>query len=168
MHGAGVYIDTNGNVYDGNFQHGKFHGFGKLKETAGDFYEGEYRFGKKNGHGSMTDAEGNKYIGEWKDNMRWGFGTYEDVLDGVYKGQYHNDVRHGPGYYFWLEGEVDAVVCKNGVRVGKGVGWNHDRKECWLMMNGQYMKHITINDGKRITQSLGLEVTAVSDEVLPF
>ena len=104
------------------------------------------------------DLDGNIYTGEWQDNKRVGYGIYNDVLGGVYKGEYQNDVREGPGYYFWPEGEADAVVCRNDARVGKGVGWSSDRKRAWIMIDGEFQEHITVQDGKRITERLGLEV----------
>ena len=79
-------------------------------------------------------------------------------MDGIYKGQYQHDVRDGPGYYYWPDGETDAICCKNDVRVGKGVGWSPDRKSAWIMIDGEFQGDIPASEAKRITLSLGLEV----------
>jgi len=158
MHGKGTYVDAQGNKYDGFFREGKFDGHGKLNSTNGDCYEGNFEKGKKHGYGVLEDIDGNIYSGAWVDNKRCGYGTYKDVLGGMYKGQYRCDVRNGPGYYYWPDGETDAIMCSNDERCGNGIGWSQDRKQAWIMIDGEFQGYVSVDDGKRITEDLGLEV----------
>ena len=158
MHGEGVYFDAQGNTYEGHFHKGKFHGLGQHISINGDYYKGEFIHGKKHGYGKLKDVHGNIYSGEWNDNIRCGYGTYQDVLGGIYKGQYREDVRDGPGYYYWPNGNTDAIKCINDVCCGHGVGWSQDRKQAWIMIDGEFQEFVSVDEGKRITENLGLEV----------
>ena len=158
MHGKGSYVDAQGNTYEGLFHNGKFHGHGRHICINGDFYEGEFSLGKKHGYGKLKDVDGSIYSGEWNDNVRCGYGIYQDVLGGIYKGQYRRNVRNGPGYYYWPDGETDAIMCINDVRCGNGIGWSQDRKQAWIMIDGEFQEYVTVDEGKRITEYIGLKV----------
>ena len=40
MHGKGIYQDTDGNVYDGNYKNDKMDGKGIYRWADGDVYDG--------------------------------------------------------------------------------------------------------------------------------
>jgi hypothetical protein len=50
MHGRGRLIQTDGEVYEGEWSEGLKHGHGRLTDTRGVFYSGEFSEGKKHGH----------------------------------------------------------------------------------------------------------------------
>jgi len=53
-----------------------FHGYGKLFLRAGNIYEGEFDQGKYNGVGKEILPDGSRYTGEFKNGERQGLGTF--------------------------------------------------------------------------------------------
>ena len=43
INGVGVYVDTNGDEYEGSFKEGKPHGEGKMTLPDGTIYEGKWK-----------------------------------------------------------------------------------------------------------------------------
>lgn len=62
-------------TYEGNFENNKYHGYGVLKNN-GDIYEGNWEHGLKNAYGKITYANGSYYEGEWFNNVYHGLGTF--------------------------------------------------------------------------------------------
>ena len=63
---GGVLCDIKGNIYEGDFEKGKFEGYGHYKMSNGDTYIGEFKEGKFHGKGQYNDKEGNLFDGEFK------------------------------------------------------------------------------------------------------
>jgi len=64
--GQGIYLFTNGNRYEGSFQHGLPHGLGKISFPEGDVYEGFLEKGYMHGSGTMVTSGGNRVSGVWE------------------------------------------------------------------------------------------------------
>lgn len=79
QHGQGRQTWSDGRVFDGQFQYGKFAGSGKMvwhTQKGLLVYDGEYKDDLKHGHGTFTWADGRTYDGEWQQGKRHGRGTY--------------------------------------------------------------------------------------------
>lgn len=93
-HGIGRMSNKNSNVvYTGQFRYDKRHGFGRL-ETNKDIYVGNWADNKKNGIGYFKKYAGESYYGYWKDGKREGLG-YETFQKREYKGEFKDDLYHG-------------------------------------------------------------------------
>jgi hypothetical protein len=56
----------NGDIYDGNFQSGKFHGKGKYTSNSKhSIFDGEWLNGVKHGLGEVADFCGRTHSGYW-------------------------------------------------------------------------------------------------------
>ena len=101
-------------VYEGDWEKGKYHGKGKLilsfspfsPSLVGDIYEGDFVEGKKHGNGRMDYYNGDIYEGEWEENDHHGKGKYTnttypgkvtDPTYQVYIGDWENGRAHGKG-----------------------------------------------------------------------
>lgn len=101
MCGTGQFTFPNGDMYDGEWQHGYAHGHGMFRWANGDMYQGEFRCMMKHGMGSYIFKDGTKYDGRWKDNKRHGWGNEHFAKNGNrYEGYFCHDLRHGMGYYY--------------------------------------------------------------------
>lgn len=81
MHGKGAYFFSDGDVFEGSIEHGKFV-TGVYKYVNGQVYEGEiiiksesdclgfFHDNQPNGHGEVRYPNGDIYTGEWKDGKR--------------------------------------------------------------------------------------------------
>jgi len=58
--------DSNGDHYDGGFDHWKRHGKGILKSANGDLYEGYWKQGLRHGYGILQYKDGTKFEGQFK------------------------------------------------------------------------------------------------------
>jgi len=79
QHGQGRQSWSDGRVYDGQFQAGRFSGFGKMvwhTQNGLLVYEGEYKDDLKDGQGKFIWPDGRTYDGEWSQGKRHGKGTY--------------------------------------------------------------------------------------------
>jgi len=63
--GRGVWCNSNGEIYDGNWLNGKYHGQGKFIFTDGSIYEGEFNEGNITGVGVCKKNNGAIYEGEF-------------------------------------------------------------------------------------------------------
>ena len=64
--GKGVYKDSKGNSYVGEYKDGLPNGKGVSTLIDGTIYDGEWVGGLMQGQGTKIWADGSKYIGEWK------------------------------------------------------------------------------------------------------
>jgi hypothetical protein len=79
QHGRGKQTWTDGRIYEGQFDQGKFSGDGRMRWSTqkGDLvYEGQYRDDLKHGFGKFVWADGRTYEGEWCCGKRHGRGKY--------------------------------------------------------------------------------------------
>ena len=128
-HGTGRWSSVNGDVYEGNFEHGERHGFGiytwsdgrqyqgsferNLRQGQGvlvypnqDLYEGEFQQGQRHGHGSFTFSNGAAYKGEWEAGLYSGRGTLVQNTGKTYEGQFCKGLAHGQGCEWDANGKV--------------------------------------------------------------
>jgi len=79
QHGRGRQTWSDGRVYEGQFENGKFSGTGRMvwhTQKGLLTYEGEYKDDLKQGKGKFVWADGRTYDGEWYRGMRHGRGMY--------------------------------------------------------------------------------------------
>lgn len=139
-HGYGVYKDSEGNTYEGNWNldkkqgYGKqtFKGNGKIEDTmstgkdnsieskfgpdftkVGGTYEGTYEDGKFNGFGKFTYHEGSYYEGTWKQGKIDGIGTFYGSDGSVYTGEWKQNQKNGKGVYKDAQNKVLDGIWEN-------------------------------------------------------
>jgi len=106
--GYGVFKESNGDIYSGEWKDGMKNGFGYLEINEGGYYFGQFKDDKKEGFAYFISPVRNVYFGEMKENKKSGYGYYEYPNDiGFYRGEFLNDVRHGIGVYADVSGEKD-------------------------------------------------------------
>jgi hypothetical protein len=69
------YIWTYGDMYIGDFKHGKMHGYGGIFCENGDQFFGNFSHGKIHGSGKFLSATGCQYIGMYEGNKKHGKGS---------------------------------------------------------------------------------------------
>ena len=151
--GFGIYIDSNGNKYKGNWSEDQFNGEGILLSINGDFYKGDFTLGKIEGNGVYHSfQEKYNYFGEFKNNKFHGKGkiiyddhtTYEGnfsegyfegegnllFVDGsYYKGSFEKNKFNGKGKFFFENGRKYFGDWKNNAMDGTGIfTWDEDTK----------------------------------------
>ena len=73
--GSGVFVNKEGDIYEGEYKNDMFEGKGALKSRGG-WYRGTFVQGEKCGKGVMNFNSGAGYDGEWAHNRFEGEGTY--------------------------------------------------------------------------------------------
>mmetsp|Transcript_1732 Transcript_1732/g.4435 ORF Transcript_1732/g.4435 Transcript_1732/m.4435 type:complete len:237 (-) Transcript_1732:145-855(-) len=99
--GHGLW-QSRGGQYDGQWQHDIQHGFGKQRWSDGRLYEGYFEDGKFSGRGKMvwTTPRGEMtYEGDYKDDVKHGKGKFTWADGRVYDGEWDKGKRHGRGHY---------------------------------------------------------------------
>ncbi|NXX79449.1 RSPH1 protein, partial [Urocolius indicus] len=102
-HGRGKAKLPNGDIYNGEYEHGLRSGQGTYRFKNGACYIGEYLQNKKHGRGTFFYPDGSKYEGDWVDDQRHGYGEYMYANGDVYTGEWFNHNRHGQGIYVYKE-----------------------------------------------------------------
>ena len=74
FHGVGVYCESDGTVYDGDWANNAKSGMAHVKYANGESYVGEFKFGKRHGKGQYMYANGEIYSGDFMNDMRHGVG----------------------------------------------------------------------------------------------
>ncbi len=64
--GLGTYKWSDGDMYKGEWENGKFHGKGEYFYSNGSKFVGAYKNGKKHGQGLFIKPNGDKYEGTWE------------------------------------------------------------------------------------------------------
>jgi len=140
----GRYIDTEGNMFEGNFINGKLNGKGIHRTLEKYAYEGDFVENEKNGVGNedtqdysyVGDFVGNKkhgkgkkvfkilgetYIGDFIDNKANGNGLYHFVGGEKYEGTFEDDQMHGKGTYTWPDGSEYMGDYYKNLKHGNGI-----------------------------------------------
>ncbi|KAH3766903.1 MORN motif precursor [Pelomyxa schiedti] len=90
--------DTRETVYEGEWDRDKWHGSGTwTPDGSGDIYHGQFDHGKKRGNGSMLFESGGSYVGEWKDDMFHGWGVRLSANGDRYEGHWVRGNVNGEG-----------------------------------------------------------------------
>ena len=72
--GEGIYCDSEGNIYQGDWVNGMRHGTAKLKCKNGDVFMGDFIKDRENGNGQVNYADGKFFNGIYLDGRRNGPG----------------------------------------------------------------------------------------------
>lgn len=109
MNGQGKLKHANGDIYTGSFKDGKSHGFGIFQDTKGYQYAGNWEEGIHQGEGTETWADyyllSAKYTGQFLDGFKTGKGKLEMRDGNIYQGDFVNGMFEGIGEFsFTSEG----------------------------------------------------------------
>ena len=135
----GVFINSKGHQYVGEWKDDKFHGQGMLfadnnkleRRKTQNRWEGVFKNGKLEGQGTWleitADVEGNffnpqhseEYVGEWKDGKFHGQGTKKTSNGEEYIGEWKDGWRDGQGKYK-NQGETYEMCRKMGGETYEG------------------------------------------------
>ncbi|KAH3760318.1 hypothetical protein Pelo_7859 [Pelomyxa schiedti] len=94
-------------VYEGEWDSYQWHGVGTWRspDGSGDIYHGQFDHGKKSGTGRMLFGDssqgGGSYVGEWKDDAFHGRGVRLWANGDRYDGQWVDGVENGEGTKTW-------------------------------------------------------------------
>ena len=165
--GFGIFMDSKGNKYAGEWKDDKFNGKGRLFSINGDVYEGNFKKGVIEGNGMfLSKTMGYKYLGEFKNHKFHGKGKliydnkiiYEgNFVEGykegegkiifsngaIYEGNFFKNHFNGKGKFNFNDGRIYKGDWKNNEMDGRGVF-------CWgngCKYNGQYKKNRRDGDG---------------------
>ena len=75
--GKGTFINSDGSMFEGEWENGTENGQGTFTWSNGDKYVGEWKDGNWNGQGTFTWVDGRKNEGKWKDGKPWKTSEYD-------------------------------------------------------------------------------------------
>jgi hypothetical protein len=138
-HGKGMYRDSFGNTYQGQFLLGFFWGEGSLTRTN-EHYVGQMVMGEKTGHGLVKYTNGTTYEGNWKKDIISGKGRLEINKNYYYEGEFVEGIYHGQGKLGSKDGYYEGGFAK-GKPHGRGeqFAYNSEKKLVGKWKNG--LKH---------------------------
>jgi hypothetical protein len=110
-HGQGIFTDSKGARFLGEFEEGRFSG---LQRVWG------FKNGLPNGQGQYIFSDGSQYTGQWRNGLFHGFGTLELSTGGDDRGQWKNGKPDGRGMFISRGIEYRGDF-SNGQRDGQGV-----------------------------------------------
>lgn len=118
LNGKGVFVDKDGNEFNGEFNNEKKMGKGKILYINGNVYEGNWVMNKPEGDGKIILYTGDIYNGKWYMGEFSGNGIYTvsngETYTGVYKnGHFDGTVKH----YIKNTNETFIEMYKDGVFV---------------------------------------------------
>ncbi|XP_059299138.1 uncharacterized protein LOC132051897 [Lycium ferocissimum] len=116
----GVEVNSNGDLYEGEFHKGKCNGSGVYTFFMKGRYEGDWINGKYDGYGIENWARGSKYKGQYRQGMRNGYGVYKFYTGDSYVGEWCNGQSHGIGVQSCSDGSCYVGGFKCGVKHGLG------------------------------------------------
>ena len=120
--GFGIFLDSQGNKYIGQWENDKFNGKGRLLSLNGDYYEGDFNMGLIEGNGSFyLKKDEYKYIGTFKENKFHGEGQIKyEKEDIIYEGEFNEGYKHGFGKIFFKDKSYYEGNFENNNFNGKG------------------------------------------------
>ena len=108
--GAGVWVSSNGELYEGYWKEGERHYHGRTIWPTGEVYEGEYKNGCMHGHGDYLFENGERYIGMFKQGKKWRKGKIIHKGGAFEEGYWINNKMVGSSTIFYLDG-TSEVIC---------------------------------------------------------
>lgn len=122
-HGCGICLYADGLMYEGQWARGREHGPGML--MTGDrrvIYQGDWLDGYMHGHGEYHFGNGDIYVGDFKEGNRHGRGDYRIRAGNCrYVGDWRDNKRHGKGRFTWGDGGYYEGDWEGDLRSGRGV-----------------------------------------------
>lgn len=100
-HGHGLWQSKTGQ-YEGQWKEDNQHGKGRQTWTDGRVYDGEFQCGRFSGQGTMvwhTQKGLLTYEGQYVDDLKHGTGKFVWPDGRTYDGEWHQGKRHGRGMY---------------------------------------------------------------------
>ena len=125
---------------------------------SGEVYEGEFKNDMREGWGVMRRPDGGVYEGYWHHDKQEGWGTERYATGNIYEGHFVAGLRQGTGTYKYADGVAEIGRYEANADVGEGVRWNADRTKAGMMMNGEVVCMITLEDAAQIAEALGVPV----------
>ena len=116
QNGKGVFVDKDGNEYNGNFSIGSKDGIGKMRFTSGGMYEGNWSMNRYNGKGKEVLKNGDSYEGNFINGYYNGEGIYTSLSGITYTGLFNKGKFDGLIKQVYND-EVTTVIYKDGVFV---------------------------------------------------
>ncbi|XP_074458843.1 radial spoke head 1 homolog [Larus michahellis] len=145
-HGRGKAFLPNGDIYDGEYEHGFRSGQGTYRFRNGACYIGKYLLNKKHGRGIFYYPDGSKYEGDWVNDQRHGHGVYTYANGDTYTGEWFNHNRHGQGRYIYKD--------TGAIYVGGWVNGNQEGEAELIYLNhrfrGKFLNGNPVGHGKYI------------------
>jgi hypothetical protein len=117
----------------GGWELNKMHGTGTRRFANGDVYTGEYRHGKRCGLGKLFFSNEDLYSGNWFEDKFHGFGRYFHSDGQALEGHFEQGQKQGKFKSQQPNGSLDIVRYDHDQMVGLGVRWNADRSKTWLL-----------------------------------
>jgi hypothetical protein len=115
-------VDSNGDVYIGEWINGQRHGQGRLLTADGGLMEGHWEKGLLHGKARDVHPSGDMYEGDYFKGMKQGFGRFEDLhRNNSYEGMWLNDKKHGKGIEQIEDGSIVDGHYENDFKSGFGV-----------------------------------------------
>jgi hypothetical protein len=121
----------------GGWELNKMHGTGTRRFANGDVYIGEYRHGKRCGLGKLFFSNEDLYSGNWLQDKFHGFGRYYHPDGQALEGHFEQGKKQGKFKAQKLNGSLDIVRYDHDQMVGPGVRWNADRSKTWLLQSNK-------------------------------
>ncbi|MED6216284.1 Phosphatidylinositol 4-phosphate 5-kinase 9 [Stylosanthes scabra] len=118
--GHGVYVWSDGCVYEGEWRRGMRNGIGKIRWPSGAVYDGEFSGGYVHGTGTYIGSDKLTYKGRWRLNLKHGLGYQVYPNGDIFEGSWIRGTPEGPGKYTWANGNVYLGNMKGGMMSGKG------------------------------------------------
>jgi hypothetical protein len=113
-HGLGIYSDSFGNVYAGEFKLGFFWGSGSYESASYNYrFDGQYIMGRRHGQGLIDYGQGRTYSGQWVLDQMHGIGQYTMTKQYYYQGMMKNNMFNGQGVLTTPDGYIKGQF-KNG------------------------------------------------------
>ena len=156
VHGRAKVTYPSGNVYVGEYQHGKKHGQGTCNYASGMVYVGEFQHGVRHGQGTFNYASGEVYIGEYQRDKRHGRGKLTNAEGAVYIGEYQHGKKHGQGKFTNAEGDFELGFYVAGEPSGEAVWFSKDRQKAVLMKDGEIAHELSRSEAAKKVEELGL------------
>lgn len=119
--GRGIFVEADGERYEGEWDKGKRDGIGVATWPDGSSYIGQWRADSTHGKGIYVKSDGERYEGDWAGGRREGAGKSFWPDGSKYEGQFMNDRPHGRGRFTGSDGTTYEGEFANGKAHGTGV-----------------------------------------------
>lgn len=137
---------------------GKPHGEGQMfYADSGDLYEGQWQHGKKHGRGCQQYATGDTYQGNYVNNKKHGQGVYRYADGDCHEGQYFEGRKHGPGLYWYSDGRLLMSTYDQDEQTGPGIVWSANGSQAWLTESGTQVADLDLHTAEEKAKKLGFE-----------